>query len=78
MDYDFAKVLYSCRSVDHLGSWILDLGSWILNIYIILEIWCGEYTHQYTSSIYLNDITTDLLRRIEKKLIKNNANWTKK
>ena len=34
MDYDFAKVLYSCRSVDHLGSWILDLGSWILNIYL--------------------------------------------
>ena len=37
----------------------------------ILESWCRKYTHQYTSSIYLNDLTTYLLRRIKLELQKS-------
>ena len=70
MECDFVKVLHPCKSVAHLVSWIL-------NIYIYWKFGVGEYTHQYTSSIYLSDRTAYILRRIKKKLKKNNTNWAK-
>ena len=48
MNYDFAKVSYSCKSVAHLGSWIL-------NIYIYWKFGVGNVlTHQLHPSKFIN------------------------